>query len=39
MIPGVLVVMNVVYAASAYPFGRLADLVSRRMLLTLGAFL
>jgi MFS family permease len=37
MIPGVLVVMNVVYAASAYPFGRLADLVSRRMLLTLGA--
>jgi len=37
LIPGVLVVMNVVYAASAYPFGRLADLVSRRMLLTLGA--
>ena len=37
MIPGVLVVMNVVYAASAYPFGRLADLVSRRMLLMLGA--
>ena len=37
LIPGVLVIMNVVYAASAYPFGRLADLVSRRMLLTLGA--
>ena len=37
LIPGVLVVMNVVYAASAYPFGRLADLVSRRRLLTLGA--
>src|SRR6516165_6192737 len=36
LIPGVLVVMNVVYAASAYPFGRLADLVSRRMLLVLG---
>jgi MFS family permease len=36
LIPGVLVVMNVVYAASAYPFGRLADLISRRMLLTLG---
>jgi len=36
LIPGVLVIMNVVYAASAYPFGRLADLVSRRMLLALG---
>jgi MFS family permease len=39
-IPGVLVTMNVVYAASAYPFGRLSDAVSRRMLLVLGvAFL
>jgi MFS family permease len=37
LIPLVLVIMNVVYAASAYPFGRLADLVSRRILLTLGA--
>lgn len=36
LIPGVFVTMNVVYAASAYPFGRMADLVSRRMLLGLG---
>jgi MFS family permease len=40
LIPGVLVVMNVVYAASAYPFGRLSDVISRRLLLALGvAFL
>ena len=40
LIPGVLVTMNVVYAASAYPFGRLSDAASRRMLLVLGvAFL
>src|SRR5439155_8248837 len=37
LIPGVLVTMNVIYAASAYPFGRLSDAVSRRMLLALGA--
>jgi MFS family permease len=37
LIPGVLVAMNVVYAASAYPFGRLSDTVSRRMLLAFGA--
>jgi MFS family permease len=37
LIPGVLVTMNVVYAASAYPFGRLSDSVSRRMLLAFGA--
>jgi MFS family permease len=36
LIPGVLVVMNVVYAASAYPFGRLSDFISRRLLLALG---
>jgi MFS family permease len=36
LIPGVLVVMNVVYAASAYPFGRLSDVISRRLLLALG---
>jgi MFS family permease len=36
-IPSVLVTMNVVYAASAYPFGRLSDRMSRRMLLALGA--
>lgn len=37
LIPGVLVIMNAVYAASAYPFGRFSDVVSRRMLLALGA--
>ena len=37
LIPGVLVVMNIVYAASAYPFGRLSDAVSRRVLLAFGA--
>jgi MFS family permease len=36
LIPGVLVVMNLVYAASAYPFGRLSDVISRRLLLALG---
>lgn len=35
-IPAILIVMNVVYAASAYPFGRLADRASRRMLLAVG---
>ena len=37
LIPGVLVTMNIVYAASAYPFGRLSDTMSRRMVLALGA--
>jgi MFS family permease len=37
LVPGVLVTMNIVYAASAYPFGRLSDAVSRRILLALGA--
>lgn len=37
LIPGVLVAMNIIYAASAYPFGRLSDTVSRRMLLAFGA--
>lgn len=37
LIPGVLVTMNIVYAAGAYPFGRLSDTMSRRMLLALGA--
>jgi MFS family permease len=36
LIPAILVTMNVVYAISAYPFGRLADLVSRRTLFLLG---
>ncbi len=35
-IPAVLVTMNVVYAATAYPFGRLSDKISRRMLLLFG---
>ena len=34
--PLVLIVMNVVFAASAYPFGRLADRVSHRKLLVYG---
>lgn len=36
VVPIVLVAMNLVYAASAYPFGRLADSVSRHALLLLG---
>jgi MFS family permease len=35
-VPLVLVAMNVVYAVSAYPFGRLADRWSRPRLLALG---
>jgi MFS family permease len=35
-IPLVLVAMNVVYATSAYPFGRLSDSVSHTRLLVLG---
>ncbi len=34
--PVVLVVMNVVYAASAYPAGRLSDRVDRRLVLVTG---
>ncbi|MBI4205436.1 MAG: MFS transporter [Betaproteobacteria bacterium] len=34
--PFVLVLMNVVYAVSAYPLGRLADRMSHRTLLALG---
>jgi MFS family permease len=36
LVPGILVVMNLVYAASAYPFGRLADRMSRNTLLMIG---
>ncbi|HYM78126.1 MAG TPA: MFS transporter [Candidatus Dormibacteraeota bacterium] len=36
LIPAVLVTMNVVYAAAAYPFGHLSDRVSRRTLLLFG---
>lgn len=35
-VPGVLVLMNVVYAAAAYPAGHLSDRVSRTSLLLLG---
>jgi MFS family permease len=34
--PLVLVLMNVVYAVSAYPFGKLADRISHRTLLAVG---
>ena len=36
LVPLVMVLMNAVYAASAYPFGRLSDRVSHRKLLLLG---
>jgi MFS family permease len=39
LVPLVMVWMNVVYAASAYPFGKLSDRVSRRKLLALGLVL
>lgn len=35
-VPMILIVMNVVYAASAYPFGRLSDNGGRRTLLSWG---
>lgn len=34
--PAVLVLMNVVYSAASYPFGKLADRLDRRALLTAG---
>ena len=36
LVPLVMVAMNLVYAASAYPFGRLADVMDHRRLLALG---
>ena len=36
LVPLVMVAMNLVYAASAYPFGRLSDRVSHARLLALG---
>ena len=36
LIPLVMVAMNLVYAASAYPFGKLADRISHKALLSLG---
>ena len=38
LVPLVMVAMNVVYAASAYPFGRLSDRVSHHGLLAIGLF-
>lgn len=36
LVPLVMVAMNLVYAATAYPFGQLSDRVSHRSLLALG---
>ena len=36
LVPLILIAMNVVFAASAYPFGHLSDRVGRRSLLALG---
>jgi MFS family permease len=36
LIPSILVLMNITYAASAYPFGRLADRMRREALLAVG---
>jgi MFS family permease len=36
LVPLVMVAMNVVYAASAYPFGQLSDRMSHKALLALG---
>jgi MFS family permease len=36
LVPVILVTMNIVYAASAYPLGRLADRMSRSALLAVG---
>ena len=36
LVPLVMVAMNIVYAASAYPFGKLSDAMDHRKLLTLG---
>ncbi len=36
LVPLVMVLMNLVYAVSAYPFGRLSDRISHRQLLVLG---
>lgn len=38
-VPMIMIVMNVVYAASAYPFGKLSDNGSRRTLLAWGIVL
>ncbi|HEX2581187.1 MAG TPA: MFS transporter [Dongiaceae bacterium] len=38
-LPMILIVMNILYAASAYPAGLIADRLSRRMLLAVGMVL
>ena len=37
-VPLVMVAMNIIYAASAYPFGKLSDRMSHTKLLALGVF-
>jgi MFS family permease len=39
LVPLVMVAMNIVYAASAYPFGKLSDSMSHRTLLAIGLVL
>ena len=39
LVPLVMVAMNLIYAASAYPFGRLSDRMSHKKLLALGLVL
>ena len=39
LVPLVMVAMNLVYAASAYPFGKLSDRVNQRQLLAVGLLL
>jgi len=36
LVPLVMVVMNIIYAASAYPFGKLSDRINHKFLLALG---
>ncbi len=36
LVPLVMVAMNLIYAVSAYPFGKLSDRISHKTLLTLG---
>lgn len=38
LVPLVMVAMNLIYAASAYPFGKLSDRMSHRKLLVIGLF-
>ncbi|SFU68481.1 Predicted arabinose efflux permease, MFS family [Nitrosomonas eutropha] len=39
LVPLVMVAMNLVYAASAYPFGKLSDRINHKILLALGLFI